>query len=279
VNHACRFTSAYWSDMLWQNRTSHMSRLREFFGKLDWKLIVFPVVFLLSGYASYLVLTLYIYPASHPYFILVLVLASFGVALILTSVIFVIFIICLLTLFAPLNSYRFNKYLKTVKQDGSARVAIILGYPNWFHFNGWYKINFTKYEIELLFKYLDKQGKTFRIYPRAGFEDVEKIMADANVREVFFCGHGDSHVFKLSTDKTLFYCDFKDPRYKKDFVHQVHCGTMDGKDRRLIDYVVPVENRGECFYFPKLITSRTIRKEFKRRIEVLSDTAERTSSG
>lgn len=246
-----------------------MNKLRDFFSKLDWKLILFPIVFLLSAYASYLVLTLYLRPASHRDFILVLILASVGIALILTSVIFVIFVICLFTLFAPLNNYRFNKYLKTVKQDESARVAIILGYPNWFQFNGWYKINFTKYEIELIFKYLGLQGKTFRVYPRASFEDIEKIMADSNVREVFFCGHGNSHTFKLSTDKTVFYCDFKDPKYKKDLVHQVHCGTIDGKDKRLIDYVVPIENRVECFYFPKLITSWDIRKEFKRRIKVL----------
>lgn len=246
-----------------------MNKMGEGFKELDWKLISLPVVFMLSGYGSYLMLSLYVHPTSHPYLILALVLASIAIAFILTSLIFSLFIVCLTTLYAPVNSYFFKKYFETVEQDEAAKVVIILGYPNWFHLKGWYKINFTKHEIELIFKYLGKQGKTFRVYQRASAEDVERVMADANIREVFFCGHGDSHVFKLSTDKTIFYCDFRDPKYKKDFVHQVHCGTEDGKNRRLIDYVVPKDNWPECFYFPKLIRTGDIRREFKRKIEAL----------
>ncbi len=247
-----------------------MRKTREFFGKLDWKLILFPIVFLLSAYASYLLLRSYFSPALRPSIIFLMVLASVTIAFVLTGLIFAIFILCLLTLFAPINSHFFNKYLKTVKQDASAGVAIILGRPNWFKFKGWYKINFTKREMELIFGYLGKRWLDFRVYPHASFEDIEKIMGDSSIREVFFCGHGDSHTFRLTTDETIFYCDFKGPKYKKDFVHQVHCGTKDGSDRRLIDYVVPEENRGQCFYFPKSITSRDIRKEFERRIERLT---------
>jgi hypothetical protein len=242
-----------------------MNKLREFFTKLDWKLILLPVVLVVSAYTSYLVVISYIHPTAHPHFILLIIFISLGI----TSLVFVLFLICLTILYAPISSYFFDKYLKTIKQDASAKVAIILGYPNWFLFNGWYKTNFTKYEIRLIFRYLEKMGKSFRIYPHASLEDVEKIMADANIREVFFCGHGDSHAFKLSSDKTVFYCDFKDPKYKKDFVHQVHCGTPDGKERRLIDYVVPKENWAECFYFPKLIYSKDIRRYFEKKIKAL----------
>ena len=247
-----------------------MRKTREFFSKLDWKLILFPIVFLLSAYASYLLLRSYFSPALRPGFIFLMVLASVTMAFVLTGLIFAIFILCLLTLFAPINSYFFNKYLKTVRQDASAGVAVILGRPNWFKFKGWYKVNFTKREMELIFKYLGKRGLGFRIYPRASFEDVEEIMGNSSIWEVFFCGHGDSHTFRLTTDETIFYCDFKgDPKYKKEFVHQVHCGTKDGSDRRLIDYVVPEENWDRCFYFPKSITSRDIRKKFEEWIEKL----------
>ena len=251
--------------------TSWPNKIKLFLDELDWKLILLPVIFVVSGYCSYLVLETYTHPTAHPHFILLIVLASVAIALILTSLVFTIFMICLITLFAPVNSRRFNKYLKTVAQDPAAKVAIVLGYPNWLKFKGWYKINFTKYEIELIFKYLKMRGETFRIYQRATPEDVMLIMSDPTIQEIFFCGHGDSHVFCLSSDKTIFYCDFKgDLKYKKEFVHQVHCGTKNDADKRLIDYVVPEENRGQCFYFPKSITSRDIRKEFERRIEKLA---------
>ena len=69
----------------------------------------------------------------------------------------------------------------------------------------------------------------------------------------------------LTPTKYYIHCDFNDPKYGKEFAHQVHCGTSYGKS--LIDYVVPEENKAKCFMFRKTIDSGDIVKEFKRRIE------------
>ena len=88
-------------------------------------------------------------------------------------------------------------------------------------------------------------------------------MSDKSVREVYFVGHGSSHKFQLGTDDIVYYCDFIDAKYGKDYVHQVHCGTPDGKS--LVDYVVPESNRSGCFFVRKLLTTGQIEKELKRR--------------
>jgi hypothetical protein len=111
---------------------------------------------------------------------------------------------------------------------------------------------------------MDAKEQDFSFYPDADFNDVEKIMSDKTIKEVYFLGHGDSHSFKLNTDEILYYCDFNDPKYSKEFVHQVHCGTPHGKS--LIDYVVPEKNRNKCFLFRKPIDSLDVKKEFKKKM-------------
>jgi len=83
---------------------------------------------------------------------------------------------------------------------------------------------------------------------------------------------GSSHIFQLSIDEILYYCDFNNPKYKKEFVHQIHCGTTHGKS--LVDYVVPLENRGSCFFFRKPINGFDILKELKRRRKLAIKTKE-----
>jgi hypothetical protein len=93
-------------------------------------------------------------------------------------------------------------------------------------------------------------------------------MSNKRIKEVYFFGHGDSHVFQLNTDQFLYYCEFNNrEKYGKDFVHQVHCGDPYGK--RLIDYVVSEENRVKCFFFNEPIDYFDIRKEFKKRTKSL----------
>jgi hypothetical protein len=90
-------------------------------------------------------------------------------------------------------------------------------------------------------------------------------MSNSEIREVCFYGHGTSHMFQLSTNEMLYYCDFNNRgKYGKDFIHQIHCGTSHGKS--LIDYVVPEENKIKCFFFRKSITVIDIEKELKRKM-------------
>lgn len=171
-----------------------------------------------------------------------------------------------MAIFLPIQSYFLKKYLKNFKQNTPAEVAIVLGQPNWFRLTAWTKIIFIKQDIKYLVQCLQTKNQSFSFYPSATFRDVEKIMSNKNTKEVYFVGHGTSHIFELSTDDPLYYCEFiNQQKYGKEFIHQVHCGTHHGKS--LIDYVVPEENRPKCFFFRKPINSLTIKKEFKKRIK------------
>jgi len=172
----------------------------------------------------------------------------------------------ILAIVFPIQNYRLKKYLLNFKQNIPTEVVIVLGHSDWFKLGAWLRNNFLKSEIAALVKCLHTKEQDFSFYPKASIEDVEKIMSNKSIKEVYFFGHGDSHTFQLNTDEYLYYCDFNNyQKYGKEFAHQVHCGTPDGK--RLIDYVVPEGNRTKCFFFNKSINSFDIKKEFKRMTE------------
>ncbi|MBU6500646.1 MAG: hypothetical protein KGJ89_04310 [Patescibacteria group bacterium] len=163
----------------------------------------------------------------------------------------------------PLQNIFVRKYLKKFSQNAPTEAVVVLGHSNWFTLEGWVKPIFLKREIKGLVKLLEAKQQNFSFYPDSNISDVEKIMSNQNIKEVYFFGHGNSHCFQLSTDEILYYCDFNDPKYGKEFVHQVHCGLPHGKS--LVDYVVPEKNRPQCFLFRKPINSGFIMKELKRR--------------
>lgn len=179
--------------------------------------------------------------------------------------------ICIAPLMAlglPILTYELHRYLRQFKQNTPAEVAIILGYSDWFKLEAWIKPNAATSEVKWLVTYLKAKKQDFSFYIHATAADVERIMADKNIKEVYFMGHGSSHIFQLSTDNLLYYCDFNDARYGKEFVHQVHCGTPDGKS--LIDYVVPEGNRNGCFLYRKSINAFDVEKDFKKRTQALT---------
>lgn len=143
--------------------------------------------------------------------------------------------------------------------------AIVLAHSDWRKLEAWVKPNFFINEIAVLVKYLKTKKQDFSFYPSATLKDIEEIMRNKSIKEVYFFGHGSSHVFQLGTDDILYYCEFNDKRYGKEFVHQVHCGTKDGKS--LVDYVVPEENKNGCFLIRKSISGPDIVKEFKKKIK------------
>ena len=164
----------------------------------------------------------------------------------------IFFIAPITTILIPINNYFLKKYLRNFKQNVPAKTVIILGQSDFFKLEAWIKPNFFINEVKLLVRYLNTLKQDFSFYPKARIKDVEKIMSDKSIKEVYFFGHGDSHTFQLNTEETLYYCEFNDPeKYGKDYVHQVHCGTPYGKS--LVDYVVPEENRSRCFFFRKTI--------------------------
>lgn len=176
----------------------------------------------------------------------------------------------------PIQSCLLREYLKNFKQNVPAEVVVVLGQSDWFKLKAWIKHNFLKSEIESLVKYLKAKKQEFSFYPNASFKDVEEIMSDKSIKEVYFFGHGTSHVFQLNTDDFLYYCNFNDyQKYGKEFVHQIHCGTSDGKS--LVDYVVPKENQSKCFLFRKSINFFDIKKEFERKTKDIYERDRKTS--
>lgn len=169
--------------------------------------------------------------------------------------------------FTPIEYLRMKRYLRKFKQNTPAEVAIVMGHSDWTRLEAWVKPNSFVAEIKPLVKYLQTKKQSFSFYTHAATKDVENIMRDKSVKEVYFLGHGSSHLFQLKTDEILYYCEFNNPAYGKEFVHQVHCGTTHGKS--LADYVVPEENKKGCFFFRKPINGPFIEKQFNNKIKEL----------
>ena len=151
--------------------------------------------------------------------------------------------------------------LKELTPNARPEAVIVLPSVDWHNPLAWFKPNSHMHEIEALLQFAKERKKPLSVSIGPSFDEVERIMADKSVKEVYFVGHGGSHYFRLGTTEILCYCAFSDPiKYAKDFVHQVHCGTSYGKS--LIDYVVPPENRENCFFIPKEINSYDIGAKF-----------------
>jgi hypothetical protein len=162
-----------------------------------------------------------------------------------------------------------KKYLKDFPQNVPMEVVIVLGHADWSKTMAWFKPNSGKGEVKTIVKLLQAKKQNFSFYPNATQQDVEKIMSDKSIKEVYFVGHGSSHKFQLGTEDILYYCDFNDAKYGKEYVHQIHCGTPDGKS--LVEYVVPEKNRNGCFFVRKLLRTGQIETELKRRMKEASE--------
>lgn len=230
------------------------------------KKVLLYVEFKLVLFLAYVISLVYVWMRSHGW-LQVLYVHLFFVA-IFSTVYFGrqflwFFFSPLIAVILPAENYFLNKYLDNFKQNVPASSVIILGHADWFKLQAWIKPIVSKSELKELVLLLRKKEQDFSFYPKATLADVENIMNDKGIKEVYFVGHGDSHSFQLQTDDILYYCDFNDPKYTKEFVHQVHCGTPHGKS--LVDYVVPKDNRAKCFMFRRPINAYVIEREFKKR--------------
>lgn len=247
-----------WTFLSVGSRMWGMNILKEFRKKTEFQLVMFLAY---TGSLIYTWLTTgrHFLPLLYVHFVFVLLFS-----IIYFSGQFLFFMVAPLYAIAqPIQSYWSKLYLCKFPQSVPNEVVVILGRSNWFMLEAWLKHNFLRSELKALVKLLQAQGKKFSFYPDADTATVEKLMRDPDIKEVYFFGHGNSHVFQLSNDEILYYCDFNNPQYGKEFVHQIHCGTTHGKS--LIDYVVPEENRASCFFFRKSINGFDIQKELKRR--------------
>lgn len=228
---------------------------------IEWELIAFLFYFIFLIASIFVIRNLLAVLYLHVTLIFIFSLYYFGrdFLYILISPVFVIFY--------PLNSLQTNKFLKKVPLNTPCHTVVVLAHSNWRKLEAWIKPNFIVSEIKLLHEYLIKKGDDFSFYPKAALEDVDMIMSNHAIKDVYFYGHGTSHVFQLGTGEILYYCEFNNGKYKKDFVHQMHCGTEDGKS--LVDYVVPEQNKKQCFWVKNSITGLYIEKVIKKKIKEL----------
>jgi len=168
----------------------------------------------------------------------------------------------------PINNYFIKRYLKNFKQNVPAEAVIVLAHSDWRKLEAWIKPNFFTSELKAVTKYLIKKKREFSFYTNASLEDIDQIMLNKDIKEVFFFGHGNSHAFQLGSEDILYYCDFNRQNHEKEFVHQMHCGTSHGKS--LADYVVAEGNKSNCFLIRKPITAYDIEKDLKNRTQKLT---------
>lgn len=173
-----------------------------------------------------------------------------------------ILILPVMAIFLLIQYWLIKRYLKKFQQNIPQEAVIVLAHPDWLKLESWTRPDYIKADVKSIVRYLEAKKRTFSFYPHASIEDVEEVMKNKDIKEVYFVGHGSSHIFQLGPDDIIYYCEFNHKRYTKEFVHQVHCGTPDGKS--LIDYIVPEENRAECFLIRKAINAFDVEREFKK---------------
>ncbi len=228
---------------------------------IEWELIAFLLYFV------FLVITIFtIKNLLAVFYIHIVLMILFSIYYFGRELLYIL-VAPLFVILYPLNSFQTKIFLKKIKLNEPRHTVVVLAHSNWRKLEAWIKPNFNVSEIKLLYKYLKKKGDDFAFYQNATLDDVSKIMADQNIKEIYFYGHGSSHVFQLGTGEYLYYCEFSNGKYEKDFVHQMHCGTEDGKS--LVDYVVPDKNKKECFWVKKSITGPYIEKILKKKIKEL----------
>ena len=151
-----------------------------------------------------------------------------------------------------------------VKQNIPTKTVVIVTNFNWYDIDFYINTSPTHNDVIWLVKYLLEFRKDFSFYLRPTKKDVETIMSNKKVREVYFLGHGSSSEFQISVTESINYKDFNNKKYFKDFVHQVHCGDKYGKPLRY--YVVPKKNWKRCFFVRKKIAEKEIVEYFKNKV-------------
>lgn len=238
-----------------ENRLSSWKYLLRIEGKLLLFILYIGFLIFLWIKSHSLLTVLY----THLFIVLLSGVYNFGTKFLLILIAPIIFVL------VPVEQYFIKRFIKKYSQNTPVEVAVILGHSDWSKLEAWVKPNAFLSEIKLLVQLLTIKKQNFSFYPNATPADVEGVMRDETIQEVYLLGHGSSHSFQLRTDDILYYCEFNHPQYKKKFVHQIHCGTKSGKS--LVDYVVPNKNKSGCFFIREEITVARVEKELKKRIE------------
>lgn len=160
-------------------------------------------------------------------------------------------------------SRKINKYFlkEDINQNTHKKIVVIVTHFSWYNLNFYINNSPTPDDIIAITKYLKNSNKEFSFYLKSSRDDIEKIMRDKKVREVYFLGHGDSDKFQIDANNSAKYIEFNNKKYSKNYVHQIHCGSKKGIPLRY--YVVPKKNWKQCYFKRDVIKEKDIVKYFK----------------
>ena len=154
-------------------------------------------------------------------------------------------------------------YLRKIKKNTPSRTVVVIGKCEYKSPKFWFSPN---YESDLLFliKYLKLKNENFSIYKNVDVKALDEIMSNKDIRTVYLVGHGRRHSFAIDSKTLVDYCRYDNPKFKKDFVYQVHCNQ--GKGKSLVEYVVSKNNRKECLPEHGYVSNMTITRMFVDKI-------------
>ena len=143
---------------------------------------------------------------------------------------------------------------------------VVIGKNEYFSPSFWVSPNYDT-DLLIVVEYLRMIGRPYSIYYEASIETIDEIMADKNIKTVFFFGHGRRHGFAIDKGNVVDYCRYDDPKYTKDYVYQIHCNH--GKGKSLVEYVVSNENQPQCLPEHGYMSNLTVGEMFVDKIIAL----------
>lgn len=154
-------------------------------------------------------------------------------------------------------------YLGKVKKNTPSRTVIVIGKCEYKSPRFWFSPN---YDLDLLFliEYLKLKNGNFSIYKNVDVKALDEIMSNKDIRTVYLVGHGRRHSFAIDSKTFVDYCRYDSPKFKKDFVYQLHCNHGDGIS--LAEYVVSKNNWKECLPGHGYMSNMTVTKMFVDKI-------------
>lgn len=134
-------------------------------------------------------------------------------------------------------------YLRKIKKNVPSNIVIVTGKSEYKSPSFWFSPNYDL-DIVYLVKYLKLKNEEFSIYENVDIDTLDKIMYNKNIKTIYLVGHGRRHGFAIDSNTVVDYCRYNDPKYKKDYVYQIHCNPQKGTS--LVEYIVDEKNRKEC---------------------------------
>jgi hypothetical protein len=158
-----------------------------------------------------------------------------------------------------ITEFFLRRRLSHTLKNVPAETVVVIGKNNYSKPSFWVSPNYDT-DLLLIVKYLRMLGKPFSIYYDTSVETLDAIMANEKIRTVYLIGHGRRHGYAIDGNTVVDYCRYNNPKFKKDYVYQIHCNH--GRGTSIVEYVVPNENQNECLPEHGYMSNLTITQMF-----------------